>query len=312
MRRMAHALLPGVVLSAAVTAGAFVLFPAPAAAWGEDGHWIVCELAYQQLGDEAQAEVDRLVALHPDADTFAEGCHWPDRPRRRPSEHYVNYDRSVVDVGPGTEPTNDPNVVTAIIEDAVRLADSDLPDRERADALFFLGHWVGDVHQPMHVSFADDRGGNQVDKRGTCRAGNLHAVWDTCIVQRGVMGLSAGESRLEGMRKRARRRTAERLTRFLTDADAALEGADRPPWVWAAESYQLVTHPAVGYCVRDAPDGPCAYAPGNLTLDEGEPERTFEIDEAYVERMGTEAEESLLYAGVRLAILIEDALGQHR
>lgn len=133
--------------------------PAPAAAWGQDGHWLVCELAYRQLTDEARDAVDRLVAAQGDYDTFAAGCHYPDDPRRRATEHYVNYARSVVEVGPLTEPANDPNVVSAIIEDVERLADRSLSDEERGTALVFLGHWVGNVHQPLHVSFADDRGG---------------------------------------------------------------------------------------------------------------------------------------------------------
>ena len=282
--------------------------PAPAAAWGRDGHWIVCELAYRQLSDDARAEVDRLVDLHPDEETFAEGCHWPDTPRKRPTEHYVNYDRSTVEVGPLTEPANDPNVVTAIVEDADRLGDRTLPDRERADALLYLGHWVGDVHQPLHVSFADDRGGNGVDKRGTCAARNLHAVWDTCIVQREAMGLTAGETKLARTVDRAREATADRLARALPDGERADRIGSAPPWRMAAESYRIVTHPAVGYCVRAALDAPCAYAPGNLTLDEGEAERTIEMDEAYTARMKPVVEESLLFASVRLAALIEGAV----
>ena len=296
-------------LVAAVLAAGTAALPAPAVAWGEDGHWIVCELAYRQLSDEARAKVDRLVDLHPDADTFAEGCHWPDRPRKRPTEHYVNYDRSVIRVGPGTEAKNEPNVVTAIIEDADRLADRTFTDAERADALLFLGHWVGDVHQPLHVSFADDRGGNSVDKRGTCRAGNLHSVWDTCLVQRGVMQLSAGESRLDGVRARARRRTADRLQRAMPDLGDRDGPAFDPPWAMAAESFSVVTEPAVGYCFRDEPDSPCAYAPDNLTLDDGERERTLGIDGDYVDRMTPVTEQSLVYAGARLALLIEHAVG---
>jgi S1/P1 Nuclease len=40
-----------------------------------------------------------------------------------------------------------------------------------------VGHWVGDIHQPLHVSFVDDRGGNNIRVSGQC-AGNLHATWD--------------------------------------------------------------------------------------------------------------------------------------
>jgi S1/P1 Nuclease len=43
-----------------------------------------------------------------------------------------------------------------------------------------LGHWVGDIHQPLHVSFKDDRGGNDIKTTGC--SPKLHAVWDTCLV----------------------------------------------------------------------------------------------------------------------------------
>jgi hypothetical protein len=48
-----------------------------------------------------------------------------------------------------------------------------------------VGHWVGDIHQPLHVSYADDRGGNRIRELGPC-SGDLHGVWDTCIVERNL------------------------------------------------------------------------------------------------------------------------------
>src|SRR5262249_28277484 len=44
-------------------------------------------------------------------------------------------------------------------------------------------HWVGDIHQPLHVSFADDRGGNFIRESGPC-VNSLHTVWDTCIIEK--------------------------------------------------------------------------------------------------------------------------------
>jgi hypothetical protein len=59
-------------------------------------------------------------------------------------------------------------------------------------ALKSLGHWVGDIHQPLHVSFLDDRGGNTIRTSGQC-PGNLHAVWDNCLVQYAI-GPDASEA----------------------------------------------------------------------------------------------------------------------
>src|SRR6202042_1022788 len=57
-------------------------------------------------------------------------------------------------------------------------------------SLKFLGHWVGDIHQPLHVSFEDDRGGNNIAVTGECGS-NLHSAWDTCLVLKAV-GEDAG------------------------------------------------------------------------------------------------------------------------
>ena len=284
--------------------------PSPALAWGEDGHWIVCELAYRHLSDGVRAEVDRLVAAHPDARDFASGCHWADRPRKRAGEHYVNYDRGTGTVGALTRPLNDPNVVSAVAWDAGRLADPTLPLEDRADALLYLGHWIGDVHQPLHVSHQDDRGGNAVEKRGACREDNLHAVWDTCLVQRGVMQLDAGSARLGGTRARARLRTADRLGKAV-QARLAMPAEERAaaPWMWAAESYAVVTHSSVRYCVRSEGSAFCAYASDNEALEPGEDRRMVDVDDAYVAEMTPVVEESLVFAAARLAVTIEKAMG---
>ncbi len=289
---------------------ALPFLPMPAQAWGEDGHAIVCALASQQLSEDARQEVDRLVEADGEFGRFEDACSWADRPRKRPSEHYVNYDRSVVAVDALTEPKSDPNVITAIVEDAERLADRELSDEERAEALFFLGHWVGDIHQPLHVSFKDDRGGNSVDKAGRCSARNLHAVWDSCIVIREIMGIGPSEWRLEGVRQRARDEAVRRLAKVIPayprehDRQRLLSA----PWVWAGESYAVATHPRTGYCVRLVPWGLCRYGFLNPTYEEDEAQRTISMDEAYTVRMKPVVEERLLAASVRLTELIETVL----
>src|SRR5262249_32700789 len=55
-------------------------------------------------------------------------------------------------------------------------------DKAKLAALKFLGHWIGDLHQPLHVSFEDDRGGGKIRESGPCTV-NLHSVWDGCIIE---------------------------------------------------------------------------------------------------------------------------------
>ncbi len=55
--------------------------------------------------------------------------------------------------------------------------------KERVDALRFLVHFVGDIHQPLHAGYASDRGGNDIRVRWFGESTNLHTVWDEDLVE---------------------------------------------------------------------------------------------------------------------------------
>jgi hypothetical protein len=59
----------------------------------------------------------------------------------------------------------------------------DAPRNEKRTALRFIAHLVGDIHQPLHAGFAEDRGGNSVEVRFNGRKENLHSLWDTALVE---------------------------------------------------------------------------------------------------------------------------------
>src|SRR5260370_36089555 len=94
------------------------------------------------------------------------------------------------------------HVVIAIKKDFEVLSSSNASQAKKLGSLKFLGHWVGDIHQPLHVSFEDDRGGNNVLVTGECGS-NLQSAWDTCLVLKAV-GEDVGEAATELM-KRSRR-----------------------------------------------------------------------------------------------------------
>ncbi len=73
-------------------------------------------------------------------------------------------------------------MVTAIEEDFAVLASPEASDRQKVKALKFLGHWAGDIHEPLHVSFEDDRGRNDIITNGSS-CDSLHAVWDRGLVE---------------------------------------------------------------------------------------------------------------------------------
>ena len=59
---------------------------------------------------------------------------------------------------------------------------SNSPAEKRPIALKYLVHFVGDVYQPLHAGYADDRGGDQFQLQAFMRGTNLHALWDSGII----------------------------------------------------------------------------------------------------------------------------------
>src|SRR5262245_16519374 len=148
----------------------------PAWAWGDLGHKIICQIAFQALNDKARNEVSRLIALDDTFKSLADACTWPDHPRKRAEEHFVNVARSLHTITASVcSPGVSKCLFTAIPSDLEVLRTSN-DDQAKLASLKFLAHWVGDIHQPLHVSFADDRGGNFIRASGPCANGNLHAV----------------------------------------------------------------------------------------------------------------------------------------
>ena len=174
-----------VLFSASLTAG--LLSVSPAEAYGRDGHRIVCDLAYRHMSEDARTEIDRLIALDEQFDHFRDVCSWADQVRGTTHRytapwHYINQTRDDAIIDP--EDCADNGCITEAIElHAGILVDRSQSDAERLEALKFLAHWMGDIHQPLHVSIEGDRGGNdiQVLWRGE-RHTNLHRVWDSEII----------------------------------------------------------------------------------------------------------------------------------
>jgi hypothetical protein len=149
----------------AALAAALLLYAPAASAWGGLGDEAICELAFRELDDTARQRVVALIRLDPEFTTFRASCNWPDRPRQRASEHFVNLPRDAIGLEDADCPLADECVVSAIEHDFAVLASPSATDEEKLVALKFLGHWLGDIHQPLHAASRDDRGGNHVRTR---------------------------------------------------------------------------------------------------------------------------------------------------
>lgn len=179
--------------------------------WGAGGHMIVAKVAFGRLNPRAKAEVAKLLAikitrpgLSPKSKAllasatakskdFVNAAHWPDDLRPIPEFnsfkelHFI--DTPFSDDGTALPALPTPNIVTAM-QDEVNILKTSTDDNERAQALRFLIHFVGDIHQPLHsatrVSKAlpnGDRGGNLVSIKvpganGKLKTTNLHSYWD--------------------------------------------------------------------------------------------------------------------------------------
>lgn len=273
-----------------------LLCPAAAFGWGDTGHRAVCEIAWVELEAPARAEVERLIGLDPQFETFAESCTWADTPeRQREFDHFVNFPRDTTAVVTGGCPLAETCLLTAIPGDVAVFENPGSTDREKLVALKLLGHWLGDIHQPMHVTFADDRGANSieavVEAQGELVETNLHAVWDSWIIgERLGDDYAALAARL--------RSTVTNADRNLWRHDSAVE--------WANESFQIARSPASRYCFQQA--GACWYAENNLLLNEGERRRRLTIDERYAATHIATIERRLTQAGIRLGALLNRAL----
>ena len=203
-------------------------------AWGDTAHKIICEIVSKELNYQARAEVKRLNRLDPDFSTFSDSCTWPGHPRKWSREYFINLPRSATQLENDPCPLVDKCVVTAVEVDLQIITDAAVSDAGKLRALKFLGQRVGDVHQPLHMSFKDDRGGNLIKGTGPCER-NLHAVWDDCIV----------ESKL-----------GTHIRSIATNMRGAVTPADRSQWnsldpkTWVNESFKITTSEAVSYCVK--------------------------------------------------------------
>ena len=263
----------------------------PAWAWGDTGHEIVCEIAFQGLSEHARREVIRLIRKDPQFHTFRQACVWPDHPRQRAEEHFVNVPRDFVKFTTDSCPVGDKCVLTAIRADFKWLKTSS-DDDEKLAALKFLGHWVGDAHQPLHVSFQDDRGGNEIRVDGAC-AHSLHSVWDSCIIER-AFGTDAEAA-------------GQQTFREITD-EQRRKWQSLQPFEWANQSLDIARSPSTKYCVQVGNE--CRYDVDRTTFQQGGEEKTVSIDQQYIDLQGPIVKQRLQQAGVRLAQMLNQVFDE--
>lgn len=157
----------------------------PALAWGQNGHRIIGEIAQDKISGKTAAE----IALILDGEDLAEASTWADEERSNPAAfwqkeagpyHYVTVPRGETYSQVGAPPEGDAITALRRFRETVRNPASSR--EEKALALRFIIHIVGDVHQPLHAGNGTDRGGNDLKVRWFEDETNLHTVWDTQMI----------------------------------------------------------------------------------------------------------------------------------
>ncbi|GLQ49442.1 S1/P1 nuclease [Dyella flava] len=180
---------------------------APAAqAWGPLGHSVVAELAQRHLSPAAKAEVAHLLALD-HTTSLADIASWPDEIRDDPKQqdlwkqtralHYIDF-QGDCHYTPPRDCKNGQCVVEAIPHYLAILGDRSQSDEARLQALKFVVHFVGDIHQPLHANYQEDAGGNKYQVQFQGQGTNLHRVWDSGLLSTRKMDWKSYADMLDG------------------------------------------------------------------------------------------------------------------
>jgi hypothetical protein len=243
---------------------------APCFGWGEEGHRLVVAIAEGLMTPEAKA---RVAATLMPGETLEEMASWADQVRRTRKEteewHYVDIPLMSAGLDVKRDCPKGNCIVAKIGDFRQAWRDSSLSAESRREALLFLVHFVGDLHQPLHCEDNEDRGGNDVPVLFLRAHTNLHAMWDS-----GLLRDMEGEDRLLATLRQA----------ITPEEAAAWSGGTVQEW--AEESFHAAQSTVYGL-LPVAPAGQAA-----------------QLGEWYEQMAQPVLEQQLEKAGVRLAAIL--------
>lgn len=264
-------------------------------AWGPEGHAMVADIAQQHLTAGASAEVASLLQQE-GLTRLDEISSWADGNRKELPHtggwHYVDIPLHAQSYVASRDCRQGNCVVSKLEHYSKVLADKSASAPARLEALKWVVHLVGDIHQPLHAEDNDDKGGNTVQVQFFGRGTNLHSVWDGRVI-RHALDLHPGPNYT--FDHALVQQDAMKLDGEVTDAQRkawapsiSLSNLGRDAIGWANESHLLAQN--VAYTDLGKPSG-----------------------EAWSMRYQAKAwpvvKTRLQQAGVRLAAVLNDALG---
>jgi nuclease S1 len=294
-----------------------------ALAWGCKGHQTVALLAERNLTPEARQFVEKLLSENPvdpklkrycggaTRDLLADSSTWPDDVRNDAKNgpwHYIDIPRGAPHGPLAPFCGNEGCVTKAIAEQLAILKDKTAAAGKRADALRYIIHFVGDLHMPLHATTNNDEGGNCVPVRYFRRkphefhnsyTPNLHAVWDTAILERDMEGAEPAEF-------------AEFLTQVFSNDIPKWQSAGIHVEDWAWESHDLADSLVYGQLTPSVPvESPVAVhsCADDNNIGDRMLHLQVSIGEKYQQVTAPVVEQRIAQAGIRLALILNEAAG---
>jgi hypothetical protein len=158
-----------------------LISPSKTFAWGKQGHGLVAEVAFNYLDENTKKEVLKYL----DGMTIEDAANWMDDIKKDHSYdfmgayHYVNFD-----IGATVEEKEGANIIYQLDTTIKALQNKkNLSKEEINTKIKILFHLIGDLHQPLHVGYGDDKGGNTMQINFNSKGTNLHSLWDSGIIE---------------------------------------------------------------------------------------------------------------------------------
>jgi hypothetical protein len=300
----------------------YLAFAPAANAWGCRGHETVAALAEKHLTPQAKQALLELLTANPidpqlkrycgqrGLDPFVDASTWADDERgREPATapwHFIDIPLSATHGSAQSFCGAGGCVTQAIAEQLAILKDKHAPGSKRAAALRYIIHFVGDLHQPLHGSTNSDRGGNCVPvkyfarnphARNNSYTPNLHHVWDTEIPESQMQGADPAEF-------------ADTLDAAFESSFAAWQqgGMQLEAWAWESHDHALETaYGALGKPIAVEPDVPVNSCADDNNIGDRMLHKHIVIAAVYRDQAASVVEERLAQAGIRLAMILNDA-----
>ncbi|ESW25373.1 hypothetical protein PHAVU_003G030200 [Phaseolus vulgaris] len=163
--------------------------------WGKDGHAIVCKIGQGRLSSAAAEAVSKLLPRSAENE-LASQCSWPDDVRKvipwssalhfaDTADSVCSYDhtRDCVDQRTGVKNRCVVAAISNYTNQLLQYGTYTQSNYNLTEALLFLSHFIGDIHQPLHCGFVSDLGGNTINVLWYNTTQKLHRVWDDNIIE---------------------------------------------------------------------------------------------------------------------------------